>query len=234
MTFEVLPVEQDDWPYLVSISYPAWGDDPIWNLLNPDLHTPEGQASAASRYVQSFDKNPEMQWMKVVDQDSGTIAGASCWLFFPEDPFSRDAPGEGVNKTVKTDWLGDEQDPTRQFLEFQYNGKRIQRKEFDELRRAHTYPVYRRQGVAKTALQWGLSRTDAMGVPCFLEASTLPYEARIYHKQGFCDVASMEFKDVRPIERRSRIPRTWHMCMIRPAKGEAPPQRREDQVHVLS
>ncbi|KAF2234335.1 hypothetical protein EV356DRAFT_532904 [Viridothelium virens] len=240
MPFRVLPVEKDDWPQLVSISHRAWGNEPIWNFLYPALDTPEGTAQAISRLSQSFDKNPEIQWIKVVEQNSDTIVGAACWHFYTEDPYTRDGPGTGVNRSAKVDWLGGEDNPTRQFFEFFYNEKRDRREEFAELRRAHSYlqvlyvdPTYRRKGVASTALRWGLSRTDEMGTPCYLEATRSAYSAGIYQSHGYYDITSMEFRDERPIERRSEIPYTWHTCMVRPAKGESPPQRIPDQVHVF-
>ena len=98
----------------------------------------------------------------------------------------------------------------------------------------YTDPKYQRQGAASAALQWGLSRTDEMGLPCLLEATRMGYDAGIYHRHGFYDLASMEFNDGRPLERRSRLSSSWHMCMVRPAKGEERPKRRDDQVHTFT
>ncbi|KAL9094548.1 MAG: hypothetical protein Q9165_003107 [Trypethelium subeluteriae] len=138
MTFRIFPVEKDDWPQLVSISHRAWGNEPIWNFLYPYLDTPEGTAQAISRLSQSFDQTPEVQWIKIIEQDSDKIVGAACWHFYPEDPYTRDGPGTGVNRRAKADWLGAEDNPTKQFFEFFYNEKRDRREEFEQLRRAHS------------------------------------------------------------------------------------------------
>ena len=138
MNFEILPIEKDDWPELVSISHRAWADEPIWNLLYPQLDTPEGQAQAVVRLSRSFDQIPQMKWIKVVERETRSIAGAALWIFFPDDPYSPDKAGKGMNRVTKAEWLGDEDDPTRQFFEWFYNGKRDRRKEFNEFLKAHT------------------------------------------------------------------------------------------------
>ena len=137
MTFQVLPVEKDDWPGLIDISHRAWVHDAVWSCLYPDLDTPAGRSQAIARISDKFDQDPAKQWIKIVEDGSGTIAGAACWLFLPEDPYSPDKAGKGMNAFRTGDWLGDKDDPTRQFFEFFYNEKRFRRRDFHELRRAH-------------------------------------------------------------------------------------------------
>lgn len=137
MTFQALPVENDDWPKLMDIAHRAWGDDPVWNCLYPRLDTPAGKSQAIARIFSPSDVNSAPPYIKIVENGSGAIVGGAWWHFFPEDPFSSTTAGKGTTQFRTGEWLGSGDDPTREFFEFFYNKKRLLRCNFDELRRSH-------------------------------------------------------------------------------------------------
>ncbi|KAI9698883.1 MAG: hypothetical protein M1820_007304 [Bogoriella megaspora] len=232
MPFQIAPIENDDFLGVAQILHRGTHDsEPGFALIFPRMETPEGLAKTASILSTGYGKNDDIHWIKAVDEESGRMASSACWITYPHDPYNTSGTFTGERHG------DDESNPLRQFFEFFYKDKWLQRSRFEEVRRPHCFllvlwtdPDFQRKGAATALLDWGLNKADELGLACFLEASPRAHKDGFYHKRGFCDIAAGTWIDERdPDHFRYKI--IW---MLRPAKGEEPPKRREDQVHRLS
>lgn len=54
-----------------------------------------------------------------------------------------------------------------------------------------TAPEYRRRGAGGLLVRWGIDRSEATGLPCYLQASE--QGRRLYLHHGFRDLGTVEF-----------------------------------------
>lgn len=153
---------------------------------------------AATRLKLWHTHDPSSYWTKVVDTDTGKIAGAGLWNIHKENPFANPAPSEVT-------WFPN--DSSRTYVE-----KVLQRHSAPRARVAQkphlcrfsrcttsieyftltnrldlfiifTRAEYRRKGVGQQIMNWGFDKADELGYDFFLDAT--PYGRPLYEANGF-------------------------------------------------
>ncbi|KAI1350314.1 hypothetical protein F5Y01DRAFT_159301 [Xylaria sp. FL0043] len=137
-------------------------------------------AECATRLYSWHTEDPTSYWQKVVNTDTGRIAGAALWKICPSDPFAEE-------HNMEVSWYPD--DGSRRFAEqflelYERPRARVGRRPQVYLYILFTHPEYRRQGVARKCLNWGMNKADEMGVEMFLDSTPVGkpvYEANDFH-----------------------------------------------------
>ncbi|TVY64368.1 hypothetical protein LSUE1_G007924 [Lachnellula suecica] len=130
-------------------------------------------AEAAMRLKLWYTQDPTSKWLKVVDTETGRIAGAAIWKIHTENPFA--------NRThEEVTWFTD--DGSRAFVEKAFELHSVPRARAAQ--RAHLY--YRRQGVGQQCLDWGMNKADELGYEIFLESTF--YWRPLYKTNGFIHI----------------------------------------------
>ncbi|KAJ8119861.1 hypothetical protein ONZ43_g3281 [Nemania bipapillata] len=86
-------------------------------------------------------EDPSSYWQKIVDTETGKIAGAALRNIHKENPFTEE-------HDMEITWFPD-----------------------DDLFIIYTSPEYRRKGVAQKFMDWGMKKADEMGVEMFLDST---------------------------------------------------------------
>ena len=111
MQFETTEVSADaDFDELVRVEWESY-EQPYCRLIRlffPLLdHGPDARAKAlkesTERQLQWHNGDPTSHWIKVVDTETGRMAGAACWHIYEENPYASQSdeectwypPGEG-------------------------------------------------------------------------------------------------------------------------------------------
>ncbi|KAH8779968.1 hypothetical protein F5883DRAFT_540965 [Diaporthe sp. PMI_573] len=124
-------------------------------------------------------EDPSSNWRKVVDTESGRIAGAALWNIHHENPFA-------VPDDLEVTWFPE--GGSREFVEqmiTQYDAPRAEaaQKPHVYLFVLFTHPDYRRKGVGQQLLNWGVEKADELRLDIFLD-STSPGRP-LYEANGF-------------------------------------------------
>ncbi|OTA99838.1 hypothetical protein M426DRAFT_16069 [Hypoxylon sp. CI-4A] len=133
----------------------------------------EAIAECATRLESWHTGNPTSYWQKVVDTDTGRIAGGALWNIHEENPFAHENHSE-------VSWFPD--NGSRRFAE-QFLGihsaprVRVGQRPQVYLFIIFTHPDYRRKGVVKA---------DEIGVEFFLDATVVGKP--LYDANGFVEV----------------------------------------------
>ena len=90
---------EGDYDELFDVEWAAWNDPPqvLWALMFPAKGTgPEAIAEskkvAADRQLQGTRMDPHDRWLKVVDTDTGKIAGGALWKIYTSNPYRAPLP----------------------------------------------------------------------------------------------------------------------------------------------
>ena len=134
MPLRISPVSDADWPVIVPFSFQAFAREPYWHLLFPGGDNPANHLRSIERMTCSYRADPEEQYLKVYDDETGEIISCASWCIYEEDPFARDGEGGGVNKWVETPWV---EGKGREHVEWVLNGIRDNRKHMKDLTRGH-------------------------------------------------------------------------------------------------
>ncbi|KAF7519884.1 hypothetical protein G7054_g12946 [Neopestalotiopsis clavispora] len=142
----------------------------------------EAIAECATRLHSWHTEDPTSYWQKIVDTDTGRIAGGALWNIHKENPFAHDHhsevtwfPNDGSRRYAEQ--VGEMHSAPRARL-----GQRPQVYLFI----VFTHPDYRRQGVGQKFMDWGMAKADEMGVEFFLDAT--PVGKPLYDANGFVEV----------------------------------------------
>ncbi|KAI0117933.1 acyl-CoA N-acyltransferase [Nemania sp. FL0031] len=137
---------------------------------------------AAERLAKWHTEDPSSYWQKVIDTETGNIAGAALWNIHKENPFAQ-------AHDMEVTWFPD--DGSRKFTEQMielHSAPRALRGQ-----RPHIYlfiiytsPAYRRKGVGQQLMSWGIKKADEMGVEMFLDST--PMGRPLYEENGFVGV----------------------------------------------
>lgn len=92
----VIPQDFDD---IYATAWEAWTHprNVMWDLLNPVPESdPDAQAraiaAAAARQFEATRDDPDDQWLKVVDTETGEIAGGALWKVHRTNPYRAPVP----------------------------------------------------------------------------------------------------------------------------------------------
>ncbi|KAI0384886.1 acyl-CoA N-acyltransferase [Hypomontagnella monticulosa] len=187
MPLELQEINADvDFPALARCLFESYEDPPqkFFHVFFPIHGTGEAAREAAideaaTRLKSWHTHDPSSYWNKVVDTETGRIAGAALWNIHKENPFANPHDSEVT-------WFPN--DGSRLFVEkalVNHNRPRAQRAQ-----RPHVYlfiifthPDYRRKGVGQQFMDWGMKKADEMGVDFFLDST--PYGRPLYEANGF-------------------------------------------------
>ncbi|KAL8946892.1 MAG: hypothetical protein Q9222_006771 [Ikaeria aurantiellina] len=167
--------------------YPIWGND---------------ASSRAAAIQESLDRQIKLHhsrasvsnWIKVVDEDTGEVAGAALWLVFEENPYAewpKEKPTctwwpEGPKRAMADEIMGQVMVP------------RLERMSKPHLLidLCFVRPSYRRRGVGKMLVEWGTKKADDMGIESFVE-STLSGKP-LYESCGYVSTDAFELNPTPP------------------------------------
>lgn len=104
-SFEVHPCTEADIPRVFEIISLAFGHDHEYmDAIFPAHDTPEGRRAGSERMLQIFHGDPYGHFMKVVETDTGIVAGAAKWNIYksgevpPQPAIGGDYWESGVDK----------------------------------------------------------------------------------------------------------------------------------------
>jgi len=156
---------------LLNLFYPIQGD-------GPEAHAARIKDSCI-RQLHDHQKNPSSHWIKIVDTGTGEIAAAAQWFIFEQNPYASDYDEE------ITWWPeGEERDfATALFIQFLTPRMTYMQKPHMHLEICFTRPKYRRQGLGRLLMDWGIQSADKLGFESYIDASEMG--AILYEKCGF-------------------------------------------------
>ncbi|KAI1325443.1 hypothetical protein F5Y16DRAFT_264754 [Xylariaceae sp. FL0255] len=227
MPLEVREIDPDkDFPALLEALIESY-ETPNQGALHAFLiHPGEGEEGrrkrldeAATRFAAWHAADPSSYWQKVVDTETGEIAGAANWNVHSDNPFAHE-------HDLEVSWCPN--DGSRRFTEqflVQYATPRaiIGQRPQVYLYIIFTRPKYRRQGVGNQLMSWGVKKADEMGVEMFIDASDIGVP--LYEVNGFTVaqenpiVPKTETEDEAWKEIANRIGSVTTYVMWRPAGG---------------
>ena len=83
MSFQVVPVVEEDINHLTDVQFAAFGDDSTHRILYPgDRSSKAIRANASERTLQSWRQTPEMHIIKSINLGTGLITGFAKWIFY--------------------------------------------------------------------------------------------------------------------------------------------------------
>ncbi|MCJ1284485.1 hypothetical protein MMC26_003817 [Xylographa opegraphella] len=182
------------------------------------MYTPQGLAPTATRNAMiqnQWDQHmtePGGHWLKVVDPETGIVAGAALWHIYETDPFT------GAQEPLDAVWWpeGDQRKLVNMLFEQFYGPRRtIMRRPCLLLENCFVRPGYRRRGVGNMLVQWGTKKADEMHVEAFVEATD---DGRpLYARHGFhyTNPIVLDAKKVdEPSEQRRALAKELRLPMV--------------------
>jgi GNAT superfamily N-acetyltransferase len=206
MPFELKEVTDDkDFNEILPLLYAAFSE-PYNSLLKwfVPIHTTFGEAieDFKGRIMRSWKASPQLHWIKVTDTDTGKIIGAAEW----EVRDTVEKP-QGLTPPVNPYWHL-ESSEEKEFASRLFTGMKGFMK--DRITRPHvgkvyrsTQPVlclwshteleqivvsteYRRKGVGRMLIDWGLRKADEMGLETCIQS--VPSSVPAYEATGFANL----------------------------------------------
>jgi GNAT superfamily N-acetyltransferase len=196
-----------DLPAIVRAQYAAFHpNDTLHVLVYPSpFPVPE---SVIEKTVQRQKENwkSNVTWLKVTDDETGTIVAGAKWLFWPKngewvakEEEGKRWPGsfdeEAVRKMRREEEEGDVLEgrvgkgvDDREFVAWvmgRFMGRRGERVQGPAalLDMCFVHPEWQGRGVGKLLVKWGTEKADELGLKGFVEAS--PLGRPLYEKFGF-------------------------------------------------
>ncbi|KAI1337251.1 hypothetical protein F5Y15DRAFT_418017 [Xylariaceae sp. FL0016] len=177
-------------------------------------------AEGATRLQSWHTDDPTSYWQKVVDTETGEIAGAALWNIHKENPFAEE-------NQMEVSWFPD--DGSRRFVEefleiYEKPRANVGRRPQVYLFILFTHPNYRRRGVAQQLLNWGMNKADEMSVEMFLDSTPVGkplYEANKFHVvEKTVIVPQTQSPDQGWKDAEKKIGHSTWWLMWRPIKGQ--------------
>ncbi|KAL2844834.1 acyl-CoA N-acyltransferase [Aspergillus pseudoustus] len=180
-------------PYqgILRLFFPILNDDRVTSLKT----CTEGQLE---EYHQ---QQPNVTWVTIVDtENSDRIAAAAKWYFYDENPFNEEEQHEA-------DWYPEgvgREFATLAARQFEAPRETMARNKHAFLHIAFTHPSYRRRGLGKMFMEWGVRIADERGLECWLDATEFGvplYELFGFHAICMNRVKPVPERDLSPEER---------------------------------
>ncbi|KAK7738453.1 hypothetical protein SLS53_005972 [Cytospora paraplurivora] len=187
MTLELQEINpQADFPALARCMFDAYENPPqkFFHVFFPthgagDESREAAINEAATRLQLWHTHDPSSYWQKVVDTDTGNIAGGALWNIHRENPFAEPKPSEVT-------WFPN--DGSRRYVEKALQNHNAPRAEVAQSPHLYlfiifTHPDYRRKGVGQQFMDWGLKKADELQYDFYLDST--PYGRPLYEANGF-------------------------------------------------
>ncbi|RWA11186.1 hypothetical protein EKO27_g3897 [Xylaria grammica] len=177
---------EKDFPALANCLFESYEDPPqkFFHVFFPihgtgDEARQEAIKEAADRLKLWHTHDPSSYWQKVVDEETGKIAGGALWNIHEQNPFANPAPSAPT-------WFPD--DGSRRFVEKALQNHSRPRSQVAQKPHLYlfiifTHPQYRRKGVGQQFMDWGIKKADEKGVDFYLDST--PYGRPLYEANGF-------------------------------------------------
>jgi GNAT superfamily N-acetyltransferase len=180
-SFEVQPCTEADIPRVFEIISLAFANDHEYmDAIFPAHGTPEGRRAGSERMLQIFQGDPYGNFTKVIDKDTGKIAGAAKWNLYKNG----EVPPQPA---IGGDYWDSEDDKEfaqalfhnffamRQKVIQETNGNLVGMSTAGStspsvsltnlaLEMMMVDPAYQRMGVGRLLVRWGLAKADELGV----------------------------------------------------------------------
>ncbi|MCJ1421309.1 hypothetical protein MMC32_007672 [Xylographa parallela] len=151
------------------------------------MYTPQGLDPTATRDAlikNQWDQHtntPGSHWIKIVDSETGLVAGGAAWHIYETDPFAG-TEEHGVDAVWWPE--GDQRKLINSLFEqFLTPRKTTMRRPCLLLEICFVRPGYRRRGVGNMLVEWGTKKADEMHLEAFVEATN---DGRpLYARHGF-------------------------------------------------
>ncbi|CEL10610.1 hypothetical protein ASPCAL13727 [Aspergillus calidoustus] len=171
-------------------------------ILNNDRET--SLANCTSAQLEEYRREqPNVTWITIVDtQQNNRVAAAAKWYFFDQSPFPE---GEEVQHVAE--WYPE--GVGREFAsiaaaQFERPREVMGRRGHAFLHIAFTHPSYRRRGLGKMFMEWGLRVADERGLECWLDATA--HGRPLYESFGFRPIVE---NSVKPAPERGMDEKEW-------------------------
>jgi len=177
-------------------------ENPYTRLLNlffpikgpgPEAHALRIQESMLRQLHEHEKSSPSSRWLKVIDTETGEIAGGAQWFVFEENPYAS-GEGDGDGDGILDCWDEGEDREFAEALLGQFLASRMSwmQRPHMHLEACFTRPKYRRQGVGKLLMNWGIQKADELGFETYIDASELG--ALLYKNYGFLNPGWVDVK----------------------------------------
>ena len=167
---------------IVEVQFSAFEGDPYQEALFPgEYYSAALRKEAYDRTLRYFRSDPTAQWKVCVDQVTNTIYGFALW-----NVYDNPRPESEWRKAPEVDWcIGRQKEIAFNFLSLNQGlRERIWGgRPYVLLNLLCIHQDLQRQGAGTMLVQQGLALAESLGLPAYLEASTVGYH--LYSKLGF-------------------------------------------------
>lgn len=190
MPLEVRPMTLADAPKWASLHYPAFKDAAIGILWT----APPSQSSTdllATQFGKAI-SNPDNQIFKCVDTDiNDELVGIAFWEIFPRERTMEEVL---ANQTAREPFPEENRPARLEFMQGLWDAQRetMGTKPHVELAILVVDPKHQRRGIGRMLVQWGVDKSEELGIPATLEASKAGF--RLYSSVGYKEVKRITFK----------------------------------------
>ncbi|KAJ6131105.1 hypothetical protein N7523_001565 [Penicillium sp. IBT 18751x] len=210
----------DDIPNVVAAERDSFENplQPIFRLYCPVYHSREETiARNAAEYQDSIrqqDPNVENVWLKVTDSDlSGneTIVGGAQWLFVSKETTSIDQHVQSLTSRYPAGGATMFASQAFRILreaEARQKKGRSGEHAYATLGTFFTIPAYRKRGIGRMLMEWGLKRADEMGLEAWIEA--VPPAVPYYETFGFVQMETTHLKPECPNSLSAEATAEWN------------------------
>ncbi|KLU91717.1 hypothetical protein MAPG_10234 [Magnaporthiopsis poae ATCC 64411] len=174
------PEDMDRCFEVVSLAFAH--DHPYVDALFPGHDTPQGREHGA-RWLAEADLSPTTRLCKVVDTDTGVIAGFAKW-----DVYDGFTPDVGPSSLKGDHWPDEDAKEYADYIWWEFTRRRwaaVKKSggRLVSLDLMTVDPAYHRRGVGKLLMKYGVDEADRLGVKSVVEATKLG--RRLYESFGF-------------------------------------------------
>ncbi|KAL5337415.1 hypothetical protein BJX70DRAFT_245963 [Aspergillus crustosus] len=194
--FQVHVVNDADFPTLFSTLWHSF-ENPFQGILRlffPILNNDRASSlknCTAGQLAEYHQEQPNVTWITIRDtEDENRVAAGAKWYFFDENPFLQEQDHEAswYPEGVGREWA------TLASRQFEEPRETMGRRGHAFLHIAFTHPSYRRQGLGKIFMEWGLRIADERNLECWLDAT--PHGVPLYKAFGFREILLNRVKPV--------------------------------------
>ncbi|KIV86457.1 hypothetical protein PV11_02068 [Exophiala sideris] len=193
MALQIQALEKEDISEATRLHLRAFATDPLVNAIYPGAAESPNWLQHISTSIETGQADPSQHLMKITLPEDGHLMGIGQWegcsRYISSPPSTPKPPPNGANIALVT----------------AYRKQRSEKRAAIMGDRPHYYlallateSTYRRQGVARTLVEWGTDRASAEGVEAYLESG--PAALPFYSKMGFHKVDTMAVAGMDPGE----------------------------------
>jgi len=170
--------------HLLPLFFPTHG-------MKPDART-EAMKAGCERQTHWFKGDPTSRWVKVIDTETGRVAGGALWHVFTENPYAK-PDDEEISWWAKGE---DREMATLLFSQFLTPRMTYMAKPHVFLDILFTHPDYRRRGVGRLLMDYGVQKADELNLEAYIDSTDIG--KLLYEKYGFIAAEGIPFDPSRP------------------------------------